>query len=211
MRDADKILAGDLKACTLAIRNSLEEIVTKWSITINEVIQDNSFRIFDDVKFPMPSHETSFWNGRLKNLENIYDQLCDPKIRAISAILEKVDSVYFSAFRNTFKSVVESLHEARDVTLYLGPLDQYVETFQITDFDECQPTLKNLMHVVCLVWANSKYYSTNDRMVHIFRLIHNLIIDQVRNTFDCSSAFQCEVIEALNNITSILATLEYYK
>lgn len=211
MSDADKILSGDLEACSIKVRSSLEEIVMKWSNTIEEVIGDNSYRLFDELPEPMPSDEVTFWQGRLKNLENIYDQLRDPRIKTIASILEKLDSVYFSTFRVTFRNVVESLHEARDVTLFLAPFAHMCETFQMTDFEEARDQLKSLTNALCLVWGNSKYYCTNDRMVHMFRLMHNMFIDQVKTSFDPSSAFQCEVTESLMNVVKIIEYLDYYK
>lgn len=211
MADASEILGGNLEACTIKVRCSLEEIVMKWANTIEEVIGDNSYRIFNDMACPMPGNEMTFWQGRLKNLENIFDQLRDPRIKTIASILEKLESVYFSTYRVTFRNVVESLHEARDVTLFLTPLSQFCETFQMTDFEESRPQLQSLMNAVCLLWGGSKYYCTNNRMVHMFRLMHNMFIDQVRMSFDPSSAFQCEAVEALKNVEQILESLEYYK
>lgn len=211
MGDSSTILSGNLDACNIKMRKSLEEIVMKWSDTIAEVINDNSDRIFTEMKNPMPSDEIAFWQGRLKNLENIFEQLRDPRIRTIALILERIDSVYFSAFRQTFQNVVENLAEARDVTLYLAPLGQQCETFQMTDFEDARPLLDVVMHMMCLVWGNSKYYTTNHRMVHMFRLVHAMFIDQVKASFDASSAFQCEVAESLNNVVRIIEALEHYK
>lgn len=211
MADSKKILNGNLNACNIKMRKSIEEIVMKWSHTISEVIGDNSDRILIDIKHPMPSDEIAFWQGRLKNLENIFEQLRDERIRTIALILEKIDSVYFSVFRQTFNQVVENLAEARDVTLYLVPLGQQSETFQMTDFEDAGPLLDTIMHTVCLVWGHSKYYNTNHRMVHMFLLIHEMFIEQVKVSFNVSSAFQCEVVESLNNVVRIIDSLELYK
>lgn len=122
MNVSANIIDGDLNACTTNIRTSLEEIVLKWEHTIAEVVRDSSFKIFNDIQQPMPSHETTFWTGRLSNLQYIYEQLCDPRIKMIASILQKIDSFYFRTFKETFESVVENLHEAQDVTLHLKPL-----------------------------------------------------------------------------------------
>lgn len=67
------------------------------------------------------------------------------------------------------------------------------------------------MQVVCMIWGNSKYYCNNDRMVHIFKLIHNMFIDQAKMNVDPQSIFQIEAIEALNKINLIIDLLVYYK
>ncbi len=76
--------------------------------------------------------------------------------------------------------------EARDITLYLSPLLKHFVQFEDTDFSESKPLLKPLMHVVCLVWANSTYYRTSSKLIVLLRQICNLIIQQVRNNFYCS-------------------------
>lgn len=211
LSSADRILAGDLDACSMKVRRSLEEIVVKWSATIDEVIGDSSQRIFVDLLRPLPADESAFWQGRLHNLTNIFDQLRDKRIHTIALLLEKLDSAYVSTFRIAFRSVVESLHEAKDVTLFLRPLIGLCENFQMTDFAEARDQLSGLMNAVCLVWSNSKYYCTNERMVHMIRLLHNMFIDQVKTSFDPSSAFQCEVAESLHSVDQIIESLVHYK
>lgn len=123
MSVAADIAADDYSRVTSTMKESLEEIIIKWSNTIAEVLQENSLTAYaDEQTMPTPTDEINFWNGRLKNLQNIYEQLCDPRIKTIAAITEKIDSVYFLDFRRTFQNVVESLHEANDVTLYLLPM-----------------------------------------------------------------------------------------
>lgn len=103
------------------MKNSLEGIVIKWASQINDVLKENSNSIFKD-DHPVPSADIDFWNLRLKNLENIYNQLIDNRIKAIAKILEAIDSVYFAAFRTAFKNIVAALCEARDITLWINPL-----------------------------------------------------------------------------------------
>lgn len=103
------------------MKNSLEGIVIKWASQINDVLKENSNIIFKD-NHPVPSAEIDFWNLRLKNLENIYNQLIDNRIKAVAKILEAINSVYFAAFRTSFKNIVGALCEARDITLYINPL-----------------------------------------------------------------------------------------
>ena len=104
------------------MKNSLEGIVIKWASQIDIVLKENSSALFEKNNHPTPSAEISFWKKRRHNLMNIYDQLKDPRVKRIGTILEEIDSVYFNSFRQTFKNVVTSLHEANDITLYLSPL-----------------------------------------------------------------------------------------
>lgn len=71
-------------------------IIFKYSFNLNEsLIQCCSTMI-----------ELNFWNNRLKNLTQIYEQLKSEKIHSMAIILESTDSAYFPCFRTMFKNVV---------------------------------------------------------------------------------------------------------
>lgn len=50
--------------------------------------------------------EIQFWTNRLKNLESIYDQMRDERVKKMASILEHTDSAYFPCFKSVFKNVV---------------------------------------------------------------------------------------------------------
>lgn len=73
-----------------------------------------------------------------------------------------------------------ALAEAKDIALYLKPLLPHFAALQETDFAEIRPCLQPLMHVVCLVWANSRYYCNSAKIIVLLRQICNLLIKQVQ-------------------------------
>lgn len=118
----EKFLRRSDGACDMKMKNSLEGIVIKWASQIDEVMKDTSQSLFEKNNHPTPRAELNFWENRRKNVMNIYNQLRDPRVKAIGSILEMINSVYFNTFSSTFKSIVTALHEANDITLYLKPL-----------------------------------------------------------------------------------------
>lgn len=76
---------------------------------------------------------------------------------------------------------ITALAEARDITLYLNPLHKHFVQIEETDFPESKPLLRPMMHVVCLVWANSLYYCHSAKLIVLLKQICNLIINQVSN------------------------------
>lgn len=116
---------------------------------------------------------------RLKNLEYIYEQLREPKVRSMAVILEKTNSAYFNCFRNLFKSTVMALAETKEICLYLKPLKKHIDLLQENpDFSECGPLFVPLMHVVALIWANSQYYD-QVKIIILLKQICNLLIQEV--------------------------------
>ena len=54
--------------------------------------------------------EIEFWNSRLRNLECIYDQFRDPRVKKMASILELTDSAYFPSFKKYYRNVVAGMY-----------------------------------------------------------------------------------------------------
>lgn len=65
--------------------------------------------------------------------------------------------------------------------MYLNPLKKCVQQLEEIDFAECKPLLIPLMHVVCTIWGNSRYYNHSSKITVLLRQISNLIIYQVNS------------------------------
>lgn len=78
-----------------------------------------------------------------------------------------------------FFPFIKALEEAKDISLYLKTLERPIDDLENADFSEVKPRLASLMHTVCLVWTNSKYYNTPDRVIVLLQEICNLLIQQV--------------------------------
>ncbi|KAJ8958202.1 hypothetical protein NQ314_006441, partial [Rhamnusium bicolor] len=126
--------------------------------------------------------ELQFWNQRLKNLQYIYEQLREPKVKSMALILEKTNSAYYNCFRNTFKSVVVALAEAKDVCLYLTPLKKHIQLLEETDLSECIPLLTPVMHVICLIWSNCKSFDEVKLIILLKQICNLLILEWFFNT-----------------------------
>lgn len=108
----------------------------------------------------------------------IYEQLIDSKVRSMAIILEKTNSAYYNCFKNLFKNVVMSLAEAKDISIYLKPLKKHIDLLEEIDFSDAKALLSPLIHVVCLVWSNSRYYD-QIKLIILLKQICNLLIYQV--------------------------------
>ena len=72
-----------------------------------------------------------------------------------------------------------ALDEARDITLYLKPLRRLLEDMEQYDFSELDKILPAILHVVGLLWANSKYYCSAPRIIVLLQELCNMIIEMV--------------------------------
>nr|CAD7455111.1 unnamed protein product [Timema tahoe] len=143
--------------------------------------------------------KVQFWNARLGNLEYIYDQLRDEKVRKMAVILEKTDSAYFPCFKTLFRNIVAALAEAKDIVLYLKPLMKHLALLEDTDFSEVTPFLRPLLYTVCLIWSHSCYYCNSSKIIVLLRQICNLLINQ------------SDVDEAKQRVQLSLSTLKIFR
>ncbi len=61
----------------------------KWSVQINEVLQQDPSKPLKTGQNPSPYVELAFWEERVQDLKTIYSQLNDDKVRKLANILEK--------------------------------------------------------------------------------------------------------------------------
>lgn len=111
----------------LYLKGAIEGVVIKWVTQIHDVMEQNPSNAFLNGQNPLPSAgiyitlfvlvihisqyiitklEINFWNDRLTNLMQIYEQLRNDRIHSMAMILEFSDSAYFPSFRTMFKNVV---------------------------------------------------------------------------------------------------------
>lgn len=71
------------------------------------------------------------------------------------------------------------MEEAKDICTYLRPLQRLFEDMEDAQFPDVRRHIGPLMHTVCLVWANSRYYNTPARLLVLLQETSNLLIQQV--------------------------------
>ena len=100
----------------LQLKTQIESLIIKWAQQINEVLKQDSSKVFQNgTNHPTPSAELAFWEERVQDLQWIYEQLNDSKVRKLASILEGTKSAYWPAYRSMFVNVVGALAEAQDI------------------------------------------------------------------------------------------------
>ncbi|XP_060515880.1 dynein beta chain, ciliary [Cylas formicarius] len=205
--EVEKIVAeSNGENCDLYLKSSIEGVVMKWTTQINDVLINNSSEKYSNA---VPSMEIQFWNQRLKNLQYIYQQLRDPKVKSMATILEKTNSAYYACFRNLFKNVVVALAEAKDIYLHLTPLKKHIALLEETDFSECIPLLTPTIHVICLIWATCVSYD-QVKLITLLKQICNLLIAEAKKFLDPTTLFHSDIDEAMQRLDLCLKTLKHF-
>lgn len=211
MKIAPQLLTGNLTQLTYTLQESIEQIVLRWSRSVNAYIARSSYDIFATKKYATIDDEVDYWRKRLENLKNIFHQLRTKETKTIALILEASKSVYVNQMKRIISNVAGSYEQASDIDLYLKPLQYQLEKMRSTEFPDAHNFIVPLMHTVVLVWSRSKHLASNKRMVHIFTLLHNKIFELVCDSLNPQSIFAGDIADTLEKITKTLDNLKHYK
>lgn len=91
------------------LKTNIEGIVIEWASQINNVLKEDSDVVFTKKRFPLPMDDIAFWSTRLKNLEGIYAQLRQPRVKMMAEYLEFTNSVYFQCFKTMLTNLVAGI------------------------------------------------------------------------------------------------------
>ncbi|KAL8567548.1 hypothetical protein ACOMHN_054362 [Nucella lapillus] len=191
--------------------HAIETVIIEWTHQIRDVLKRDSAQPVLEGLNPTPFVEINFWENKTQNLECIYEQLRDPKVRKMAELLEKTNSSYFPAFKNIFRDVVAALQESRDINMYLKPLRHHFEDLEQAEFDECIPSLGPMFHSVCLVWANSSFYNTPARIIVLLQEMCNMVMEMARNFLAPDELFKGEMEETLDKVRKAALVLKAFK
>ncbi|XP_030631015.1 dynein heavy chain 17, axonemal-like [Chanos chanos] len=194
---------------------AFETIIIDWTHQVSEVINKDSAQPVLDGLNPLPSAEFDFWDNRLMNLKCIHEQLMEPKVRTMAQIVKNGASSYWPALKNIYKDVKEGLLEAEDIVIFLKPLKRIVDEVEELEYSLLPSYVGVVLHILCLIWANSEYYCRPERIIVILQETCNLFIDMTRNFLspeEVMKGLQGEIDEMLANIrTSILTLVTFRK
>ncbi|XP_047352693.1 dynein beta chain, ciliary-like [Vespa velutina] len=204
-----KLQQNDDVQFNVKLRSNIESIIIKWTSQINEILDEEGILLSSD--YLLPNDELDFWFKRIKNLESIYQQIKDPRVKKMGSILELTESPYSEYFKTIWKNVIAAIIEARDIWMHLKPLEYYLNKIQSTEFKDIQPLLKPLMHCVCLIWSNSKYYCTTTRIIRLLSMISNLLIAEANKFLDPSSLFEGDAEDNLKRLEQTKNIIIYHQ
>ena len=98
--------------------HAIESVIIDWTHQIRDVLKKDSAQPLLEGLNPTPMVEIEFWKAKAQNLDCIYEQLRDSKVRKMAEMLEKANSSYFPSFKNIFRDVVEGTFLISDMLYF---------------------------------------------------------------------------------------------
>lgn len=185
----------------------LEGAIITWTKQIRSVLKQDPESQLKAGMHPTPDVEIEFWRNKAANLNSIFDQLQGPRIRRVLRALDQSKSTYCTTFARLCKEVFTARMEANDNTKYLRTLDKWFKDLNSEDhFPNTVEFFKPMMHIILLIWKNSKHYNTPARLVVLMREICNSLIKQAKKYVSGEQIFTMIESEDANNAVTMLKT-----
>ncbi|CAM9724126.1 unnamed protein product, partial [Phaeothamnion confervicola] len=142
----------------------LEGAIITWTKQIKGVLKQDSESQLKQGMHPTPDVEMEFWKHKANNLNSIFEQLQGPNIRRVLRALDQSKSTYCTTFARLCKEVFTARLEANDNTKYMRTLEDWFDRLNNdTDFPGLLQLFKPMLHIILLIWKNSKHYNTPAR------------------------------------------------
>ncbi|KAM4749227.1 dynein axonemal heavy chain 2 [Rhinophrynus dorsalis] len=152
----------------------LETVMVHWTRQIKEVLSAQETVEMGESSGPL--EEIEFWRDRCTDLSGISKQLDKPGVKHIEQILEAAKSSYVGPFQKLSKQIQDGSVQAQSNLAFLSVLKQPFEELTSLQLKDIPEKLPRLISLVRVIWVNSPYYNTSERLTSLFSKISNELI-----------------------------------
>ncbi|XP_056142990.1 dynein axonemal heavy chain 11 [Lampris incognitus] len=191
--------------------HTIESLVISWTSLIQKVLKEDSAELLLKGFNPGPAVELNFWATRRNNIENIYQQLESPAVKKMMRILEMVESSYYPTIKALIGNVFDALQEARDIELYLCPLQTHLSRLEKEEFPQAELLFPTLFHLLYLLWTHCLSYRRPPRIVVLLQELCNLLIQQATDYLSAAQLLGEDTEEGLQRIKKVVRVLESFR
>lgn len=114
----------------------------------------------------------------------------DPRVKKMASYLELTKSSYLPCLKTLFRNLVVAVTEARDICLYLKPLEKYFAVYDEENFTNTKANVVPMLHALALTWVNSRYYCNSTKIIFLLQQMSNMMIECCMKELDPGSLFQ---------------------
>ena len=183
----------------------LESAIVTWTRQINSILRLDPETPLRQGLNPTPDVEIAFWKAKAAHLNAIVEQLQSPRVRRVLRALEAAKSTYCTTFAALCREAFAARIEANDNTKYLRTLEDWFGTLAGgTDFAELTELFKPIMHIILLIWKNSKHYNSPARLMVLMREMCNVLIEQATSYISGKQIFELIAGEAVEEAIRML-------
>ncbi|XP_072275197.1 dynein axonemal heavy chain 11-like [Pyxicephalus adspersus] len=189
----------------------IETMIIQWTHQITDILTRDSAHKILQGEHSGPSHELEFWTMQKENLLSVRHQLQTTEFQKVIIKLQDKQSSYCTGFMELINSVDEALTEAKEIELYLKPLKFYIAHLEESKFPDIEGFFLPLFHTIFLIWTNSLYYCTPQRVIVLLQEFCNLLIDRSENFLISEEIFKMELEEGLERVQMVVQMFQCFK
>ncbi|KAJ1345264.1 hypothetical protein BSLG_000778 [Batrachochytrium salamandrivorans] len=145
----------------------LESLLIHWTRQIKEVV--NNQHTSETTENAGPLEEIQFWSSRCDDLSGISEQLNRTDVQRIIHALDIAKSSYIEQFHRLSNLIQEGKVQAQDNLKFLLILRESCQLLSKEEPKNISAILPNLLNCIRIIWSNSKYYNTKERLTSLMR------------------------------------------
>ncbi|XP_066267393.1 dynein axonemal heavy chain 2-like isoform X1 [Branchiostoma lanceolatum] len=158
----------------------LETAMIHWTRQIKEVLSSQD--AIETADNAGPLEEIEFWKSRCDDLSGLSEQLDKPGVKRIQRILELSKSSYVAPFLKMARMIqvgdseVDGSAQAQSNLKFLSSLKEPCQALDEASPKDIPAMLPKILSIIRMIWSNSEFYNTRERLTGLFRKMSNEII-----------------------------------
>ncbi|XP_076632445.1 dynein heavy chain 2, axonemal kl-2 [Colletes latitarsis] len=209
-REGDDIVLGDEVSSDKELVKRFEGMVAYWTTQIRIALSDqeqatpNELLCLED--------EQEFWIYRYDNLCGLNYQLQRLTVKKITEFLSINQSTYVRQFMALKDEIENGVKEARSNIEYLSILESdSAELNKCVKPSDIEQHLTKIIHLFRVIWLNSPYYNSRERIEYLFKALSNQVIIICRNYINLREIFAGKTRKSMETLNECEMACENYK
>ncbi|XP_035496799.2 dynein axonemal heavy chain 10-like [Scophthalmus maximus] len=187
----------------------LEQCVMNWHTQITIVIEEQQNK---EPQAPGPMAEIAFWQQRASILSALNEQLKQPMVKKILAVMAKTDAGIVQTLEGTVAELNKYRVESEDNSRFLSTMERhFMDLSTGANFAVILETIPPLMETLQIVWMISCHYNTNERMVPLMERIAWQLCERVSHVIDIRTLFKDKREVAKSKVHDAKQVLDQWK
>ncbi|XP_068978772.1 dynein axonemal heavy chain 2 [Bombus flavifrons] len=188
----------------------MESVVAYWTTQIRIALSDQEQATPNELL--CLKDEYDFWIYRYDNLCGLNHQLQNPTVKIIAEFLLISHSTYARQFLSLIDEIEDGVQEAKSNIEYLRILiDPSAELEKCTTPSSIEKHLMLIIHLFRIIWLNSPFYSSHERIENLFKALSNQIIILCRDYIDFNEVFSEKPRSSMQKFRECIDACENYK
>ncbi|XP_074081620.1 dynein axonemal heavy chain 2 isoform X1 [Macrotis lagotis] len=187
----------------------LETSMVHWTRQIKEVL--SAQEAVDTGENLGPLEEIEFWLNRCMDLSGISKQLVKKGVKHIESILRLAKSSYLSPFLKLARQIQDGSQQAQSNLTFLSILKEPYQELAVLQPKDIPNKFPLLLSLIRIIWVNSPFYNSRERLTSLFRKMSNEIIRLCCHDISLDRIFEGYVNSSKESLHNCIACCQAWK